>query len=605
MPRYLPPREIGQWAGTEDRFNGLWRTFNVDLDRHERSIGLSRRLISVADTTTATTLDRVDAFVQSDADCTDRYWALTASGGLFRTSGGTPNGTWASDSLVNTPTSLSDMAIFENDSTGDTGRQQLFVTTTTDVASLNDTGDRAWNNSWWVTTKGQTALISSVPHPIAYFPFQKMMIFGDGYRVHTFSRTSITASEAVTASRLVFPADLQIEHIFITSTRAWFLCANTKGGYGKVIEWDGFSQSPNAIHDVYSEVPIAGVNFYDQPLVLNNKGLFLEFNGQGFTPMVRGGRKIAFPMNEEEGNSMSGTGSTRLMRPKGMVVDNDLIYLNSGGTLNQSFRQGSGIWCLNPFTGRLYTKYSTGQWGSLDWGQIRGPNSSVGAMYSVSPGGTTRSLLIGGKAIVTSGGTKSYIWTLEPTTTLTANKGYFETQFIPAEEVKDFWDTLWIRFRRFLTDSNRIIVKARGTQSMMNRFRQPSTYNATWTSASTFTVQLSASDDALVVGDEVEVTSGDNAGSLAHITVISGAHAAVQTITIDETLNAVVTVSEVRFDRWKKLGTISSTSVYEHSLNIGINSSYIQFKVEMRGPALEMEINDMIVNSKPQVYSQK
>lgn len=610
MPIHIPPQETRRWDGVfpGDYYGTLWKTFNVDLDRHEGKIGLSRRLISVSDTTVIAGLGNVEAFLQSDADCTSRYWALTQNGGLFRAS--SPQGTWAADSLAGSPTaSLRDMAVFENDSTGDTGRQQLFVTTATDIFSLNDTGNRAWDTSWWVTEKSQSALNGAVPHPICYFPFQKMMLIGDGYRVHTFSRTSVTASEATTASRLVFPIDLQIEHIFVTSTRAWFLCANLKGGSGKVVEWDGFSQSPNQIHDIYSDSPLSGVSFYDNPIVLTNRGFFLEYDGRSFTPMIRNGQKISFPIVDEEGNSLLHTVGNGAFngspRPRGMAVEGDLIYINIRRPINQSYRQFGGIWCLNPATGRLYVKYALGQWGSLDWGQIT--PTTAGAIFPLAPGALSRTMLFGGEVTgdVLSA-RKSFIWVLENNSTLTATKGYFVTQYIHSDEVKDFWDTLWIRFKPFLTSTNRIVVKARGTRPLTGGSnRQCTIYNITWTSGSTFTTTLSASDDALVVGDEVEVIEGDNAGSLAHITTISGAHGAVQTITIDETLNVSANSSRVIFDRWKKLGTISSQSVQEHSLNIGINSSFIQFKVEMRGPAIEMEINDMIVNSTPQIYSKK
>ena len=126
----------------------------------------------------------------------------------------------------------------------------------------------------------------------------------------------------------------------------------------------------------------------------------------------------------------------------------------------------------------------------------------------------------------------------------------------------------------------------------------------TWNSTTTFTVTLNSSADSLQVGDEVEVVNGGNSGYLAHITVISGAHGALQTITIDETVTTSSGTATARFDRWKKLGTISSTSVYEQFVNVGIDSSFIQFKVEMRGSAREMEIAELIVTSKPSIQIQ-
>lgn len=611
MPRFIPPREIGRWSGTEDQFNGLYRTHNIDLDRHEGHVGLSRRMDPVADTTTIANLGHVTTFLITDADCTERFWGLaaaTGSGNLYRTTGNAADTGWAADTLTNTPQGGLDMAIFENDSTGDTGREQLFVTTDSDIASLNDTGNRAWNASWWITEKSQPALTKGVSHPITYFPFQKIMTIGDGYKVHTFSRTSITASETVTNSRLIFPSELEIKHIFVTSKREWFLCRNNNGGSGKVVEWDGFSQSPNEIHDMFGQTPISGVAFYDSPIVLNNKGLFLEYNGSSFSPMIRGGRKIALPINFEEGQVLGS------MAVRGMMVENDLIYINLAGSFDAtvpSRQQLAGIWCLNPLTGRLYSKYSLGKWDSTDWGQ--GYPGAVGALFPlpVTDVNATRSFLAGGRSGEgLAGSTPAFIWTLEKIHSPSAffNRGFFTTPPIPASEVREFWDTLWVRFKRFRASSNRIWVKAKGVRSLIDANLQPLLEVITWTSDQTFTVTTDASADAIAVGDEIEILNGDRAGSTVHVTSISGSHGGPQTITFDEAYPGAYasTGGALAFiDRWKKLGVISNTSVYEFPLNIGISSPYIQFKFELYGKALDIEISDLIVESKPTLYSKK
>ena len=274
---------------------------------------------------------------------------------------------------------------------------------------------------------------------------------------------------------------------------------------------------------------------------------------------------------------------------------------------NASYRQGGGVWCLNPITGRLYNKYSLGQWsnGNTDFGQQR--PADAGAIYQLPFASTPRSFLVAGNAHVNFGTTdKNAIWALALYENSTALRGYFITQFIPSNDVKDTWDTMWIRFKRFITATNRIVVKARGVRSLFGSPSYlPSEATITWTGATTFTVTLAAADDALAVGDEVEVVAGDNAGTLSHITNISGAHAALQTITIDETLTASTNAARARFDRWKKLGTISSTTKYEEFLPIGIDSSFIQFKVELRGPSAEMEIQDLIVNYKPNIHNER
>ena len=188
----------------------------------------------------------------------------------------------------------------------------------------------------------------------------------------------------------------------------------------------------------------------------------------------------------------------------------------------------------------------------------------------------------------------------------TVRRGHFITQYVPANEIQDFWDTIWLKLSAFKSSDDRIIVKARGTKSLTDTDRLPLQKTITWTAGTTFTVTITgANSDAVAVGDEIEVIAGRNAGTLAHITVISGAHGALQTITIDETVTGTSGGSLCRFDRWKKLGVINDTSKYTVPLNIGITSSFVQFKVELRGPATDFDIKSLIINKETQTKSKK
>ncbi len=606
MGIHIPPQSSRRWSGPYDGdYSGvLWKTFNVDLDRNEGKVCLSRRLTSVADTTVASDseLGIVDAFLRTNADCTDRYWALSSGAKLYRSTDSNPGGTWGADTLANSPTNARDMAVFENDSFGDTSRQQLFVTRDTDIAILNDTGNRVWT-----TFASLNTLKAGVPHPITYFPFRRILVVGDANRVHTISRISPTANETAASSRLVLPTGLQIQHIFNTTNRTWLLCPNVnENGSGKIVEWDGFSETYNAIHDAYSAVPLAGVNYREIPIIVTNRGLFLEFTGNGFAPMVRGGKIVAFPCYFEPHNGwwiiLSNLAPS--IRQRGMTVGEDgLIYIAAEQSRLNSFRQGGGIWCLNPLTGRLYLKHAIGSWANTSFGEQR---TKPGALFSLPTGGYTADMLIGGTYNNNNVNfDRTAIWTLSSAADTTASRGYFITQYIHSGEVRDFWDTLWLKFQRFATSTNRIVVKARGVKSIKDTNTFPIEASIAWVNATSFTVTLAATDDALAVGDEVEIINGVNSGCLAHISAISGAHAAVQTITIDETLTASTNTARARFDRWKKLGTISSTAKYEEVVNIGVDSSFIQFKVELRGPVAEMEIGELVVNTRPSINAKR
>lgn len=620
----IPPKELHRWTGPYlgNYYGVLWRTFNVDLDRNDGKVMLSRRFQRIEDTISDFTGNAAfTAFVRTNADCTDRYWALADAGGLSKTDSASPENatlpsdSWDTDTLASTPQTCRDFTVGFNDSRNDSGRNKLFVTLDSgDIAVLNDTGDNTWTASWWETKQGQLPLSpdgngAALARPIQYFPFRKITIVASGNLVHTIYRLTDTSNDTINYARLTMPKDLNARHIFHTTNRAWILCDHRYGGAGKIVQWDGFSTTYNDIHEVFGASALSGVDYHGTPIVLNDKGQFLEFTGSAFAPMIRNGQKIALPMVNDVGASLATGSDTAILvsvAPRGMTVGEDgLIYVNIKQATENSERYTAGIWCLNPLTGRLYNKHSLGQWGdSTDYGhqQIATP----GGLYWVAGSVSSRSLLAGGVVQTAAAGTnQTGIWLLEAETSTTATKGYFITQYITASDVRDFYDSMWVRFKRFLATGSQIIVKARGVMSLTLANRRPLQATITWTSTTTFTLTLAAGDDSLSVGDEVEVLNGSNAGQLAHITTISGAHAAIQTITIDETIKTGSGTSIARFERWKKLGTINNTSKYEDNVNIGLDSSFVQFKIEMRGVASEMELNDLMVNFYPNVNNKK
>lgn len=616
----IPPQSLKRWTGPYlgNYYGTLWKTSNVDLDRSDGKVTLSRRFERIEDTISDFTGDNAyTAFIRTNADCTDRYWGLRDNGGLAKTDSTTPENatlpsdSWDTDALSNTPTTPRDFTVNGNDSRNDSGRNKLFVTTNAgDIAVLNDTGNNVWTASWWQTKQAQPALTANVLYrPIQYFPYRKLTLVGSGNLVHTISRPSDTQNDTVSYARLTLPKDLNARHIIPTANRAWILTDHRYGGDGKIVQWDGFSETYNDIHTAYGVSALSGVDYNGSPIILNDKGIFLEFNGSGFQPMVRNGQKIAFPMAEDVGSSLlSGADSSIAVAvsPRGMVVGDDgLIYINVTEATIMGERYGAGVWCLNPLSGRLYNKYSLGRWGdSVDYGHK--DLAAPGGLYWVPSSVSSRNLLAGGVINTTAaGGAQTGIWLLESETSTLTSRGYLITQFVQSDQVRDTWDSMWTRFRRFMTSGSQIILKARGTRSLYLANRRPLSATITWTSTTTFTITLAAGDDALAVGDEVEVLNGVNAGYLAHITIISGAHAAVQTITIDETVTTNSSTSTAKFDRWKKLGVISTTTKYEESIPIGIDSSFLQIKAEFRGIASEMEFNDFIISHTPNLFNVK
>lgn len=601
----IPPNQIRRWTGPYlgDYYGVLSKTGNVDLDRREGKVTLSRRMERIEDTGDFTGNAPYTAFTRTNADCEDRYWGLRLREGLAKTDSASsplPSDSWDTDAISNSPTSPVDFTVHGNDSRNDSGRNKLLVTLDSgDISVLNDSGNNAWTASWWITKQSQVKLDTTVLfRPIEYFPFVKKSIVGSGNLIHTIQKGTDTENDTVSASRLAIPKNLNAHHIFTTDNRAWITTHHKLGGMSQVVEWDGSSENYNDIHDIYGLAGLSGVNYFGTPIILNDRGTFLEFSGDGFVPMERNGQKIAFPL-AEGASLVSGKDTSMVVSvaPRGMSVGEDnMIYINvKEGTVDGE-RMAAGIWCLDPQSGRLYNKYALGRWGdSTDYGmkQIARP----GGLMSIPSSVTSRNLLAGGRINTTAtAGEQTGIWLLEAETSTTLTRGYFITQFIPSTEIKDAWDSIWVKFKRFMTSGSQIILKARGTRSLYLANRRPLSATITWTSTTTFTLTLASGDDSLSVGDEVEVLNGVNAGYLAHITAISGAHAAQQTITIDETVPTGSSTSVARFDRWKKLQVISNTTKYEDAVPCGIQSSFLQLKGELRGLANEQELSELVLN---------
>src|SRR3990167_1539059 len=137
---------------TGEIFGNLWATKNIDLDFNRGKIRLAERLYEVFNNTDDGQLELPVQFIRTDADGTDRWWALGQDSGigvsandgfLFKTTNTNPLVGWTQDAIANSPsTAVVDMEIFGTAS----GRDRLVVSRPTDLSILiNGT----WTASWW------------------------------------------------------------------------------------------------------------------------------------------------------------------------------------------------------------------------------------------------------------------------------------------------------------------------------------------------------------------------------------------------------------------------------------------------------------------------
>lgn len=183
------------------------------------------------------------------------------------------------------------------------------------------------------------------------------------------------------------------------------------------------------------------------------------------------------------------------------------------------------------------------------------------------------------------------------TSSFVESRGYFVTPKIFSEGINDVYNNLVIKYSTFLSELDKIIIKYRLEDDRLDTIDCSGTnWEATWTSTTTFTTTQTDMANA-EVGDEIEFLNGAGGGLLAHITTISE-NSGTYTVTIDETFDNYITGDKAKFvfRNWSKFATITSSDLGYFSSNIGKNSKFIQFKIELRG--IKVRIEDIKLNNK-------
>ena len=578
----IPNPQTQKWrAGLPGKFQGeILQSWNVDLEKSEGSVSIAEQASILVDSSDITGMSIPLHFLPTDADTVIKWWALS-SGKMAKTNSSSPVSGWATDALTSSPTDAVDMVVHEYNG----NYQRLVVTRASDIAILNSAGaPNAWTASWWVTTLAQTALNSVMPHPVDRL--DRLIAIGDGEFIHT-----IDQSDVVAYKRLAFSSTYKCIAIYPSLTRFWFVLQNKIGGKGIIAEWDGGAERANVIYEINGN-PLFGFIQSDVPYVVTDDGYIHKFNGRGFSIFSQ------FPAKEER-LMLSAPASV-----KNCAIEGDIVNINIAAPLT-SKKMRSGVWALNINTGNIYHRWGLSQYKlsvgtTKDFGQ--GYVNNIGGLASTYSSGR---FLIG-----------ALIYTTYNSVSLPAiyrlvdnpNRGYFVTTFIPSSEIQHYWYNLWIRFNKFISSSESIVTKYRVTEGIVNPSTEPLFVTATWVNTTSFTAVIPAT---VIVGNEVEVMSGDNAGCNFHISSFSAPPDGVSviTVTIDEAAPLASTKAVlVRFDDWIKIGNnnpVSSSTVNAiRKVNQTLDNPtvasgpYIQFKIELRG--IRVQIDQVRIDSKIQ-----
>jgi hypothetical protein len=180
----------------------------------------------------------------------------------------------------------------------------------------------------------------------------------------------------------------------------------------------------------------------------------------------------------------------------------------------------------------------------------------------------------------------------------TRNVGYFVTPKLYGAGITEAIQKLYMFIRGMNNDLNKIVIKYRTTEraGLPTPAVVVSAGVATWVDTTSFTILTTGKDvKSAQVGDEVEIVQGAGAGYSAHISAINDA-TSTYTYTLDEAIPNISAndVSDVFIDNWTKLGEITkdSNTIDQgfHGQEIGGASAWVQFKIEMRGTDLSINV---------------
>ena len=612
----IPAEGRKEWRGIfPSKYVGDFsQSWNIDLERMPGKLCLSGSSVVVLDNSDTSTLGVVRRFLTSDAYAgSDGVWALHSAGLLFST---TPQSgiLWNADTHASSPAvNLDDMINFGDTGTADTAlsKDRILVSTTTTIMAFNPThAERQWDTDWWTATdtdngKAQPALGSVYDH--VFGKVQGLTVVLDGDALHSIDRNDVVSNR-----RIVFPFGYEGKLVYTSKDTFWIGLAPTAGGDGLILSWDGSAETYQDYK--ISGTPISGWIKDGVPYFINNYGQILRYDGYDFT------EETHFPCYEEKLTLGGDAASEHGVWRNGCTVDGDLVYIFVAAP-EYSIRMRSGVWVYNTKTQNLYHKYSVGQFkgdtGSrIDYGQpilFR-----RGAIFNIRYVASSTTTLIASATHYASDSatrkTAIYRFGFNDTKSSTVMRGYFVTPIIAAADVQDFWEAIWIRFRKFVSSSNKIIVKFRtadplSSSSFLNTgLVVQQTSPVTWISDTQFRMDSpSAVPLDVKVGNEVEILSGRNAGCTFHITSITDTNGVALVPT--DTTTALVNIDEdapsgdtfksrVRFDNWVKAGEMTDTGVAVYKFPLQGSDSdgntlnvaeFIEFKIELRGTLMEVE----------------
>lgn len=421
--------------------------------------------------------------------------------------------------------------------------------------------------------------------------------------------TNVAASTQYTLNDLVEGTGTvvgsQISCIASNTNRIGIGTINKSGSTCKFYTWDGSlggggTYGPNEEYSFDASGILAVIVVDDVFTVFDTKGRLSQLNGGTFTEIAR------LPVDElpmkvpsvATGNAVHYNGMSLVDGNIEILINTQLWDTNS--TIYE--KCPSGVWCYDRETKHFYHKRSLGHTKTggtiVDYGQSKlsavGALSEVELLVTSSPtqGSVVGKILAGATYFTDATTTKAGIFYDDSNDTL-QKAGCFVTQKLFSPNISDTWQKIYIRFRKFLSATDKIVIKYRTEDD------EPTEATITYATTTTLTVPTASFTTAPAVGDEIEIIQGVGAGRCCHITAIV-TNGSNYEITVDETITGATTqTAKARFQSWKKIGAYSAQTddFIKYPITEGNTSTWIQFKIWILWTG-KNEIYDLIVSSK-------
>ena len=595
MPIKIPAQNKWYQSNRGDIFGSIWSSFNIDLtqqrDRQKGNLRTTRMLLG-ATSATLTDLGVPVAFKQFG----EATYAV--AGAELYVQGSAHTSTWSKVTGTGTPpTNLSqdsDMEIFLN---------KLWISEGSDDDVHN------YNGTAWGTQATGLAAGANTPHMMCVYAdrlYCSGQVSNDSV-IYSMNTSEVVATSGTNTMTILDNSKNCITFLRPVSDGIWVGTVNTRGGKGTVYKWDGSTiNTPDATYHLQSAGALAGIVKDDVLYIVDADGRLMYFNGGTFVELDR------FPIKENYLTYSLGTENLRWIHPNGMTVADDriLMLIDNNywiGALKDTIPENvpSGIWEWSKDTG-LYHKFSlshcpvsgAGGGSITDYGQNRFgvsttpsvPGACAFIKQNLTPASDNGTLFAGAKLSITAATNNLIygIW-IDDLNDTVQKYGYIVTPKIYASGIEDSFQKFYIRHRKLINSTDKIIVKYRNTEV------DPDEATITWVDTDTFTVTATAVPD-LAVGDEVEVIQGDGSGKCAHISSFTGT--TTLTVNLDDTFTGVTTrTAKARFQKWIKCGEGADQTVKWHQFPIGINDTWVQLKICMQWTG-ENELDDILLISK-------